>query len=185
MSRKVVTRKAVRRIQTRTTTEGSGRNNRTSAMHLKTTRKPRQGTATVVENVARSRKAQISASSPTSVQARRARSTPVTELGAGAKADWPGTTARIMGCVFGLGSVPVLAPMLVAAALLAAVGIGAGAVFNPPGFAVRGPDRKAEPQSFSESDLKSGEYYDKLGQVHYHTRTYMRDHSEQRGHFAA
>ena len=79
--------------------------------------------------------------------------------------DLVGTTARMTGCVLGLGSVPFLAPMLLAGPVLAAIGLTGAAVFNP--------------LEQSGNDLKSREYRDEQGRIHHHTRTYMRDHAEE------
>jgi hypothetical protein len=163
------------RKRTRGTTETSGTKSRASAAHAKTRPKPSKVPSTVEENVAvhgllpnvvqtRSeidalnrvgfRKAPISASTPASVQASPSRSTPVAEHRPGANAgDWLGTTARITGCVLGLGSMSVVAPILVAAPVLAAVGIGTQALFRPLGRAARGHNRNAEPQRFTDNDL--------------------------------
>jgi hypothetical protein len=126
--------------------------------------------------------------------------------------------ARMTGCLLGLGVVPFLAPMLLAAPVMAAVGLGAGELLDAPdrlitqaAEATAATDdgvlltincenlnaAKRATQTlestgaqnlaitnlatFAGSDLKAREYRGEDGEIHHHTRTYMRDHVEPQG----
>lgn len=120
--------------------------------------------------------------------------------------DAVGTAARMAGSMLALGTVPLLAPMLVAGPVLGAI-LGRSGMTEMPReemtaepdkgvlVSINCVDRKAakratkvlettgaqdlavaELQGDPGDDLKSREYRDERGEVHHHTRTYMQDH---------
>lgn len=111
-----------------------------------------------------------------------------------------GRTAKVAGSLLALGAAPLLAPMLLPAVLFGAVGGAArerqvtegmilvrvhcrdlsAAVWGrkaleDTGASSVGLGASERPQT----DLKNREYRDQHGEVHHHTRTYLRDHGPE------
>ena len=91
-----------------------------------------------------------------------------------------GTLAGFTGGVLGIMSGVVTVPIALAVTGIGAVGLGiAGALSSRAvgGLAMSASDALKTVEF--DIDMKRREYRDKLGELHHHTHTYMRDHADE------
>ena len=92
--------------------------------------------------------------------------------------------ARVAGSLLAFGSLPLLAPMLIAGPVMSAIGMGASRLLDRPTAAAEpecapattAPVLVSVTCDNPQQDLDRRAYRDEKGQLHHHTRTYLRDH---------